>query len=244
METWGGNRQAMRCVDLPGLKAWVYSSPIDAAQGGGDVHYLSVCNYGLLSRIALADVSGHGPSAAAFSGKLHALLREHINTWDQSDLMRELNQAFREAVNGRKYATAVILGYYRATGETAFTCAGHLPPLWYRAGARRWEFLEEGRETGVHQCGLPVGLIPGTRYHQTVIRIEPGDLVVLYTDGITEAENAAGEMLDRERLLDWARLAPAGSSEAAGQFLLQRLEQYRGSALSDDETLIVLQRAA
>ncbi|MBI1788566.1 MAG: hypothetical protein HYR60_13575, partial [Acidobacteria bacterium] len=46
------------------------------------------------------------------------------------------------------------------------------------------------------------------------------------------------------RLLDWARLAPAGSSEAAGQFLLQRLEQYRGSALSDDETLIVLQRAA
>src|SRR5215510_329913 len=59
MEVWGTNRSVNRTVDLPELTAWVYSKPADG-ENGGDVHYLSVCGQAVLSRVVLADVSGHG----------------------------------------------------------------------------------------------------------------------------------------------------------------------------------------
>jgi sigma-B regulation protein RsbU (phosphoserine phosphatase) len=85
-------------------------------------------------------------------------------------------------------------------------------------------------------------LIPGTDYRQTVVTLEPGDLLVLYTDGITEAENEAGQDLGRDRLLEWARQAPANSPQAMGEALLQGLHSFRGGGRNDDETLLVLQR--
>ena len=90
--------------------------------------------------------------------------------------------------------------------------------------------------------GLPVGLIPGTEYLQTVVALSPSDMVVLYTDGITEAENANGQDLGREQFLEWARLAPVNSPEATGEALLKRLEAFRDNVHQDDETLLVLQR--
>ena len=67
-------------------------------------------------------------------------------------------------------------------------------------------------------------------------------MVVLYTDGITEAENANGQDLGPEQFLEWARLAPVNSPEATGEALLKRLEAFRDNVRQDDETLLVLQR--
>ena len=65
---------------------------------------------------------------------------------------------------------------------------------------------------------------------------------MLYTDGITEAENGTGQELGREQLLDWASQTPVDSPKALGENLLQRLESFRGGLRNDDETLLVLQR--
>ena len=83
MEVWGGTRQVRLEVRLSGLAAWVYSMPIESSTGGGDVHYLSVCNAGLVSRIALADVSGHGPEVNTVAQLLLRLMHRYINDWDQ-----------------------------------------------------------------------------------------------------------------------------------------------------------------
>jgi len=72
--------------------------------------------------------------------------------------------------------------------------------------------------------------------------LEPYDLLVLYTDGVTEAENNVGQSLDREQLLKWAREAPIDSPESLGRALLGRLELFQGRCRTDDETLVVLQR--
>jgi len=72
--------------------------------------------------------------------------------------------------------------------------------------------------------------------------LKPSDLLVLYTDGITEAGNETGQELGREQLLEWARRAPAESPRALGENLLQRQELFRGNIRNDDETLLVLQR--
>ena len=176
----------------------------------------------------------------AVTQTLRKLMRKNINSWDQSDFMRGLNDTFRQGGND-KYATAIVLSFHRVTGRLAFSNAGHLPPLWYHAAQRVWGWLEEGTEAK-KVSGLPVGLIPGTDYSQTVVNLKPSDLLVLYTDGITEAENGAGQELGREQLLEWARQAPVESPRALGEELLQRLEMFRGGFRSDDETLLVLQR--
>lgn len=241
-EVWGGNRKIIRTVKLPSLVAWVASAPLDAGEGGGDLHYMSVCDFDLISRVALADVSGHGHAVSAVTQTLHSLMRENVNAWDQSDFMRGLNEAFGQGGNG-KYATAIVLSFHRVKGRLAFSNAGHLPPLWYHAAQRSWDWLEE--ETDPHSrqvSGLPVGLIAGTDYRQTVVTLKADDLLVLYTDGITDAENEAGQDLGREQLRQWARETTAHSPKLVGEALLRRLEKFRGNLRNDDETLLVLQR--
>ena len=240
-EVWGGNRKIFRTVQLPSVAAWVASVPLDEGEGGGNLHYMSVCNHDLISRVALADVSGHGGVVNAMTETLKRLMRKNIDVWDQSDLMRELNDEF--AISGQnKYATALVLSFHRITGRLAFTNAGHLPPLWYHAQQKAWGWLKEDDDHPAKASGLPIGLIPGTDYLQTVVNLQPSDLIVLYTDGVTEAENDAGESLDREQLLRWAQVAPTDSPRALGQALLERLNSFQGRCRNDDETLVVLQR--
>ena len=239
-EVWGGNRKVTRTVRMPSLVAWVASVPINEGEGGGDLHYMSVCDYDLISRVALADVSGHGHEVSSVTQTLRNLMHKNINAWDQSDFMRGLNEAFRES-SENKYATAIVLSFHRVMGRLAFSNAGHLPPLWYHAAQKAWAWLEEGTEAK-KVSGLPVGLIPGTKYSQTVVTLKPSDLLVLYTDGITEAGNETGHELGREQLLEWAREAPVTSPKLLGEALLQRMELFRGKVRNDDETLLVLQR--
>ena len=239
-EVWGGNRKVVRTVKLPSLMAWVVSAPINEKEGGGDVHYMSVCDYDLISRVALADVSGHGGDVDGVTQTLRKLMHQNINAWDQSDFMRGLNNAFGQYGNN-KYATAIVLSFHRVMGRLAFSNAGHLPPLWYHAARKTWGWLEEDTEAK-KVSGLPVGLIPGTDYSQTVVTLKPSDLLVLYTDGITEAGNETGQELGRGQLLEWAREAPVDSPSKLGENLLQRLELFRGKIRHDDETLLVLQR--
>jgi sigma-B regulation protein RsbU (phosphoserine phosphatase) len=171
-------------------------------------------------------------------------MREHINTWDQTEFVRDLNKSFRGCVTRGKYATAVILGIIRGSGETAFTSAGHLPPLWYQSEAKIWRWLDEDVCAG--RCGvegLPVGLIPGTTYRQTRLQFQPNDILILYSDGITEAQDGFGDMLGRDRLMSWARMAPVDDPLTTGEFLLDRLCRFRRNYVSDDETIIAIQRS-
>jgi sigma-B regulation protein RsbU (phosphoserine phosphatase) len=239
-EVLGGNRKVVRSVKLPSLTAWIASNPVD--EEGGDVHCLSVCDYDLISRVALADVSGHGRQVGQVTQRLHKLMHENLNAWDQSDFMRSLNETFGHNSDA-EFATAVVLSFHRVKGRLAFSNAGHLPPFWYHAAQRTWGWLEEGSDSQSKKVsGLPVGLIPGTDYRQTVVNLKPGDLLVLYTDGITEAENRAGQDLGRDQLLEWARQSPVDSPRTLGEALLRRLESFRSGSRNDDETLLVLQR--
>lgn len=243
LEVWGGNQHISALVELPGLLAWVESAPHEHATGGGDLHYMSACNNGVVARIALADVSGHGPAVSTIAVNLRDLMRQYVNYWDQTEFVRGLNDAFPKDDSGLKYASAVILGYYTGSGELLFTNAGHPPPLFYRARTKSWDFLrDDSPETKQTIEGLPLGLIPGTEYQQTAIQLEPGDLVVLYTDGLSEAMDAEGRELGMKGVLDLARRSAVQSPAATGSALLEAIRAYRGGAANDDQTLLVLQR--
>ena len=243
LELRGGNRAAVYRAELPGLNAWISCRPLQPATRGGDLYYLSVCSHGSISRITIADVAGHGEDVSALAERLRDALREHADHWDQSALIRRLNDSFLKASVRGKYATAVLLGHYVETGELLFTNAGHLPPLWYRATLREWTFLQDATPYSKEIADLPIGLIPGTDYTQTAVELEQDDLLLLYTDGINESCDESGEQLGLDRLLEIARGLPAASASAAGEALVSAVAAFRGATPStDDETVVALHR--
>jgi len=76
LEIWGGNHSVSHALELPGLTGWLHSEPTEQSSHGGDVHYVSVCSKGVLTRLALADVSGHGQSAGSVAALLRSLIRK------------------------------------------------------------------------------------------------------------------------------------------------------------------------
>jgi phosphoserine phosphatase RsbU/P len=243
LEIKGGNERVDYSIELPGLLAWVSSRPMAPAARGGDLHFLSVCSQGFVSRIALADVAGHGELVSAVANTLRDLLRRHADEWDQSAAVRELNNSFLKHAGDADYATALLLSHYSGSGEILFTSAGHLPPIWYRAEANEWSFLMDSTPYAMQPANLPIGLIAGTPYSQTAIQFGPDDLLILYTDGITESTDDEGGLLDTKGFLELARSSPVASAAETGQRLLAALEAFRGaSPAADDETLVVLQR--
>jgi sigma-B regulation protein RsbU (phosphoserine phosphatase) len=156
-------------------------------------------------------------------------------------LIRRLNDSFLSGAADSPYATAFLASFYSESGELLFTNAGHLPPLWYRAATREWSLMYDSTPYSKEILDLPLGLIAGTSYSQTAVQLEMGDLLLLYTDGISESWNESGEQLGLEGLLSIARSLPTESAAAAGQGLLSAIQRFRGAApAADDETVVAL----
>lgn len=243
LELRGGNHLAAYSAELPGLAGWVSCHPLRPSPRGGDLYYLSACSQGVIARVVLADVAGHGDVVSSAAIRLHDTLRRHIDEWDQSALIRQLNDSFLRVTENAEFATAFLASFYSDSGELLFTNAGHMPPLWYRVAAREWSLLYDSTPLGKQIVDLPLGLIAGTPYSQTAVQLGSGDLLLLYTDGISESCDESGEQLGLERLLAIARNLPTESAAEAGKELLAAAAQFRGTVpAADDETVVALQR--
>jgi phosphoserine phosphatase RsbU/P len=241
-EIAAGNERTASLLELPGLSAWVHSVPAGAVDAGGDVHYISLCPSCIVSRIALADVSGHGRTVAALGEKLQELMQRYLRDLEQIALMRDLNQALREDFDAGHYATMVAAGWHGRRGLMVMTNAGHPPALWYRASRGEWSWLETLRpsERG-RVSGVPLGLLPDVTYDRLVIRPQSGDVVLLYSDGVSEVTDPAGTELGRNGLIDLVRAVDARSPEALGTRLVSALRAFRGDGdRQDDQTIIVM----
>ena len=245
-DTWTGNHRTAALIELPGLVAWVHSTPAGSDDAGGDVHYLSVCPGCIVTRIALADVSGHGKAVVALGEKLGELMQRYLRALEQVPLMRDLNRAVQDELDEVHYATMVAVGWHGRRGLLVVTNAGHPPPFWYRAARDEWSWLETPHASERDRpAGVPLGLLADISYDRLVVRPRPGDLVVLYSDGASEATNEAGTELGRDGLLNIARALDLSSAETFGRQLAHGIRSFReGVAAPDDETVIVLQLVA
>src|SRR5882672_10164818 len=84
MELRGGNHLASYSAELPGLAGWVSCHPARSSPRGGDVYYLSACSHGVIARVALADVAGHGEAVSSAAVRLHNFIRDMVREWDDS----------------------------------------------------------------------------------------------------------------------------------------------------------------
>ena len=235
-EVWGGNSAFYGPVELPGLRGVLYSHASDGTRGG-DVHYLSVCGSGLISRACLADVTGHGESVAAVSQATHELLRRSVNRMDESKVLRKLNLRLC-ALDEESFATAAALTYFPPTRRLSLSYAGHEPAWYFDASTQRWLQLEVVSRPGLFDIALAIE--PRTRYTQCTRRAAAGDQLLMITDGVLETPNEAGELFGRDRLKqllhdsgDWVpqTLVPA---------IIQALRKHTNGAPLDHDDVSLL----
>ncbi|MEM7229777.1 MAG: PP2C family protein-serine/threonine phosphatase, partial [Planctomycetota bacterium] len=240
-EVWGGNQHVHTPVALPGLQGVLYSRPCDGALGG-DVHYLSVCGSGLLSRFCLADVVGHGETVAEISTKIHRLMRRHMNTTDQRRLLRRLNDDLA-VVGESAMTTMAAVSYFPPQRKLSLSYAGH-PPGWiYRAETGIWTRLglHPEESTGVHDAALAIA--ESNSFTRRTERVKRGDRLLLVTDGIAETPGTDGGRFGEDRIisvLDDHRDAPVEDQVSA---LLETLDTYRGdhTPRHDDMSLLLVE---
>lgn len=241
LEVWGGNASVDNGVVMPGLDAWVVSRPFAGERAGGDIHYVSSCASGRITRVLVADVSGHGEAVAQVALTLRGLMRRYVNFIDQGRLVEGINREFAGLQKSGEFATAVVATYWAPTDSLVITNAGHPRPLWYRARAREWKVLSQQRsDEGL--SNIPLGIAEPTRYDESSLRLGRDDLVILYTDSLIEARNAEGRQLGEAGLLDLARGLDPARPESMIPTLIRRIEEYAGSAPPDDLTVLVLRR--
>ncbi len=243
MEIFGGSSAREERVSTPGLDVWISSVPFEGATDGGDVHYVSLCGGGVITRLILADVSGHGEAVADMAVSLRALMRKNINSKSQTRLVCALNRQFAALAQMSRFATAVVATYL-ATRKTLTVCnAGHPRPLLYRDDAKTWsvmtpEFAAEGA------ANLPLGIDDQTPYDQFAVTLGRGDVVVVYTDALTEAQPPGGlaPLLGEEGLLAIARELPTDDPATIGRALLAAVSRHRGDRPADDDATVVVLR--
>lgn len=241
MEIWGGMSAADARISTAGLDVHVVAEPHEGVEAGGDVHYLSSCGAGNISRFLLADVAGHGQNVAELAGDLRKLMRRYINNPDASRMAQGLNDEFSKLAHRGRFATAIIATYFAPTHQLIMVNAGHPRPLWYQAEHGVWQTVDSDDEDcdASGPRNLPLGIISGTDYQQFAITLSPGDLVLFYTDSLTETVTTEGGMLGEQGLLELARSLDAGDAEQIGQVLLDQIETLRGRSNADDDLTLV-----
>lgn len=242
MEVWGGNSHVDRGLRTPGLQVWVYSQPHKNATRGGDVYYVSSCASGRITRLLLADVSGHGQEVASVSTKLRSLMRRNVNLISQSQFVSEMNQQFAENSQIDVFATALVCTFFSPTRSLQFCNAGHPVPLLYRACENAWMLAPSvanvERAAGI--ADTPLGAIDEAEYSRFELALDPGDMVMCVSDAFTESFDGKGEMLGTDGLLDRVKKLDVSRPDQLIGELSDLLTSERQDNLQGDDASVIL----
>jgi serine phosphatase RsbU (regulator of sigma subunit) len=184
--------------------------------------------------LVMADVAGKSVPAALLMATLQASLRTIASEGlPLTDLATRLNHyACAHSLGGQRFTTAVLAEYDPATRNLTYVNAGHNAPVVRRAHART-ERLESG--------GLPLGITLEANFPSSCVTLEPGDTLVLFTDGVVEAFNSAGQEFSDPRWLQVIGSLPNLNAQQTLEFLLKSVEDFVGATRqSDDITCLVL----
>lgn len=185
--------------------------------------------------LVMADVAGKSVPAALLMATLQASLRTLASEGAPlSQLAERLNRyASEHSLGGQRFTTAVIAEYDPATRELSYINAGHNSPVIRHAN---------GGTDRLESSALPFGITAETTFPSATVQLQPGDTLVLFTDGVVEAFNASGEEYSDARWLNVIRSLPKLSAQGALQQLMKSVEDFVGATRqSDDITCLVLQ---
>lgn len=186
--------------------------------------------------LALGDVSGKGSPAALLMALLLSALRTLVDeALDPAVLIARLNAQIVRNSPGSRFITIFYAVYTPGTGVLAHVNAGQNPPLIRR---------RDGRFDRLTPTGVALGMSDRATYGTVETRIEPGDLLIMYSDGITEAENPAGHPLEESGLQAVIDRSPADTAADLGARIVKAVEAHaQAPRLADDLTILILKRS-
>jgi hypothetical protein len=219
--------------ELPGWTVWSHSRPANDV-GGDLVDYIETAPDRL--GIVLGDVAGKGMGAALLGAKLQAALRTIAPECASLDrLGAQVNTLFCRGGLENRFATLFYVEVEESSGRIRFLNAGHNPALLLGAGDSTPERLEAS--------STPLGMFPETSYAEGLRDLAPGDILLLYSDGLTEARSPSGEEFGEARLAGCLLRHRALDPEPLGRRLLADVATFlAGERPDDDQSIVVLKR--
>jgi serine phosphatase RsbU (regulator of sigma subunit) len=213
---------------IPGYEVFDYYKAW-ASVGGDYFDYLPLPDRRMA--LAVADAAGKGIPAALIMARLYSSARYALlTTSSPCEAMKLLNDEFVASGVGYRFITYLLVVLDPIAHELTIVNAGHLSPL-LRRGT---DTTELGRDI----CGLPLGVMPEQEFQETKISLDPGDMVLLFTDGITEAQDAEQHIYGRSRL---ARVLADGPDSPAllVQQLIRDVKEFAGGFPQSDDSCVV-----
>jgi sigma-B regulation protein RsbU (phosphoserine phosphatase) len=216
----------------PGVEASGLTRPANTV--GGDFYDILPQDDGRVI-VALGDVAGKASPAALLMALFLAMLRTLVDDHrSPAELVRRLNIQVSKHAPPSRFITLFLGLFDPATGELEFVNAGQTPPLLLRAGGS-----VERLSTG----GVALAMFEGSTYESGHARLDPGDALIMYSDGITEAESPAGVMFDEAGLEAAVRATPGVAAAVLSRAVFRAVDHHRsGERLADDLTVLVLSR--
>jgi serine phosphatase RsbU (regulator of sigma subunit)/pSer/pThr/pTyr-binding forkhead associated (FHA) protein len=185
--------------------------------------------------IALGDVSGKGTGAALLMSSIHAAVRAHTRTrLSACEIVSEINQYIYDNTPANRYITLFYSELDPRSSQLTYINAGHNSPLLVRA---------TGEVTPLDIGGFPVGITPFGDYREGWVEIEPGDVMVIYSDGVTESLDEAGEEFGEARLIEIVQKNRGRTAAGIRDRIDEALTKFVGKASTvDDLTIVILKR--
>jgi sigma-B regulation protein RsbU (phosphoserine phosphatase) len=221
--------------EIPGYSVFAMNDASRAVSG--DFYEFQGRDEGDEQVIVIADVSGKGMAASLLAASFDALLMGPIEVGHPPDLLCErVSRRLFMKTPPERYVTAILMALDPGTGRLSYTNAGHNPGLLLRA---------DGTVQRLEANGLPLGLFPVVEYEKVEIILGPGDLVLLYTDGITEAANPKGDEYGLDRLQAVVTKYSQEPLVALAVAIETAVEVFvDGTPFGDDRTIVMLRREA
>lgn len=168
-------------------------------------------------------------------------MRRHVNSISQVQFVEGMNREFVELNQEDGFATAIVGTFFASTQSFQLSIAGHPPPLLYRRKTGRWELFEIDRHAAV-ATGLldtPLGISESVAYCQTRLALGTGDMILTYTDGVTETRVTDGRLLETQGLLNLVQTLDATRPGRLLPNLLTALRDQATAPIGDDLSLLL-----
>jgi len=223
-------------VAPPKLQGWDMTGvSFPCREIGGDYYDFILSKKDNALTVALGDVSGKGTGAALLMSSLHAAVRAQSQTTASvREVMGEINRYLYENTPSNKFVTLFYGKLNPESGVLTYSNGGHNPPALLQTG---------GEVTKLEVGGLPIGVMQNSVYREGQVEFGPGDVLVVYSDGITESVNDAGEEFGESRLIDVVRRYLDRSAAGLRDRIDEALSRFVGTAAPvDDMTLMIVKR--
>ncbi len=240
MEVCGGHIDGSRQLRRPGLDIWISShSHQDTSAGGGDLHLISSCASGRITRMLLADVCGFGPMFEDLAARLAKVMKQNVNSVQQARSVRQMSEQLAAASEQGGFASTLMSTYFAPTRTLSICNAGHPPPLVFRSDSQQWSVVKH-HHTGDPSEPVVPGLLAPAEYGQVKLPLNAADMFLSYSNSLTECRGRDGRMLGVAGLQARLEQLDAAKPASIPQQLIQTIRDDHPENLQDEEATVYL----